>query len=344
MTELSQELRNCALLALNPNGAIPENLVKLISIPTIISLIESSDNPEVQSAIDTLNGQVTTINLTLQSLQNQIDSGTNTAQFNQLSAALTDFVNTTNTAIAALQNSVNTSSQNVTQQLNQFSATLTGYTTSIANNTQAISTIFPNTTANSAAIESLANRTQTIEINIEGLPVFESNTNNTLTSLYSLVYALQDMDVTLNSHINAIPKQIFPTSFHHFHDTSKIITGGALISVQQAASLYATNWQQNVAALNDSFSFSELLAAGTYTFIMLVTRSSNKGDLQLYIDGVLAFNDFVGYSATQVYERVTRTITITTDGLHNFVFTVYKKNVSSTGYAFLCSKFSAYKN
>jgi hypothetical protein len=75
-----------------------------------------------------------------------------------------------------------------------------------------------------------------------------------------------------------------------------------------------------------------------------MTRANNKGKLQLKINNVLAFNDVDGYNATTIYERVTRTITITTRGLQEFVFTVYSKNASSTAYFNLINKISAYKN
>ena len=316
------------------NGQTPS--LRLITFESIIELAGNSNSANLQTAIDTLNGQIVTVNTTLQSLQTQINSSGTSAQISNLSDALNAYVSSNNAAIAQLQTQINSSA--TSSQFTQISNTLNAY---VISNNAAIAQL--QALVNSSGTN-LTQQLNDFSTTLSTLNNTVSNNSQGISNIFAIVNAQDGQIDLLTNTINALPKQVFPTSFEHFHDNTKIVTGGALIFTQQAASIYATNWQQSPAAINDSFTFSKLLAAGTYTFSMLVTRSSNKGDLQLYIDGVLAFNDFVGYNATQVYERVTRTITIANDGLHNFVFTIYKKNASSTGYAFLASKFSAYKN
>ncbi|MDZ7970508.1 MAG: hypothetical protein RM368_37220 [Nostoc sp. DedSLP03] len=305
--------------------------LRLISISSILALVDNSGDPISQTVIDAINNEIASLNTkysnlntSLQNLATSVNSlaSQNTqTQITEINTQITNLVSTVNTLVSQNLNSQIADINDVVTDLN------TNYTDYVASNNAALQ----------ALTLSLNSQITTLNTNLLDYGSIVNSLNSTVGNHSTAI-------ANLFAATNAIVPQNYPTTFQHFHDTSKVITGGALLLVQQTASPYATSFQQNPAALGDSFSFSVLLKAGTYTFIMLVTRSSNKGDLQLYIDGTLAFNDFVGYNATQIYERVTRTITIANDGLHEFVFTVYKKNALSTGYAFLCSKFSVFKN
>jgi hypothetical protein len=230
--------------------------------------------------------------------------------------------------------------------------------------TNALTALDGRVAATEQANSSIASEVLSQDTRLDQLTLGQSNVQSNYNSLVSTVSSLSftvsnqgeivnyanKENVTqriqiqdLQTQVTAL-QQLLPQGFQHFHDTSKILVGNALSSVQVAASFYSTMWQQNPGAVNDSFSFTALLAPGTYTLVMLITRANNKEKLKLSINGVQAFNDLEGYNSTTIYERITRTITITAGGLQEFVFTVWGKNASSTGYAFLVNKISAYKN
>ncbi|MDZ7968755.1 MAG: hypothetical protein RM368_28020 [Nostoc sp. DedSLP03] len=233
----------------------------------------------------------------------------------------------------------------------------------IASITNALATLQTTVEDNEGSITSIATELANQNTRLGNIEIAESslwsNFNGLVSNVNSLTQTVDSQDSIisyvnnenanqrvqiqdLQTQIVALQK-VLPQGFQHFHDTSKVLVGNALSPVQVAASFYSTMWQQNPAALNDSFSFTALLSPGTYTLVMLVTRANNKGKLKLSINGVQAFDDLDGYNSTTIYERITRTITITTSGLQEFVFTVWGKNSLSSGYAFLVNKISAYK-
>ncbi|MEH2170799.1 MAG: hypothetical protein V7K41_29940 [Nostoc sp.] len=278
-----------------------------------------------------------------------------------------------NAAVASTTNAINA----LETRLDSNEDSITNITTQLTNQNTRLNSIEVAETRVGNAVTALENRVGSNEdviannaTAIGGQQSQIDSINNSVISLNSGNAALYDYANTIGQKVNAQAQTIsfldgqnavktvaiqslqdkitalenaLPQGFQHFHDTSKVLVGSGLSFVQVAASFYATMWQQSPAALNDSFSFTALLAPGTYTLVMLVTRANNKGKLKLSINGVQAFDDLDGYNSTTIYERITRTITITTSGLQQFVFTVWGKNASSTGYAFLINKISAYK-
>lgn len=251
----------------------------------------------------------TALNAAIATVGNAVTALENRVENNEwsITSVTTELTNqdTKLTELNAAIASLNALITNSNSQLNQFAGTVNALGSTVGDHTQAISDIFLSLNSNIPTIQTLATRITAIEAKLAA--------------------------------------QSLPTSFQHFHDTSKVLVGNGLSPVQVAASFYATMWQQNPAALNDSFSFTALLAPGTYTLVMLITRANNKGKLKLSVNGVQAFDDLDGYNSTTIYERITRTITITAGGLQEFVFTVWGKNTLSSGYAFLINKISAYK-
>ncbi|MBD2516866.1 hypothetical protein H6G93_17945 [Nostoc sp. FACHB-973] len=137
--------------------------------------------------------------------------------------------------------------------------------------------------------------------------------------------------------------QQYPEAFTHFHDESIVISGNSL-SGSVSSNYWYTLFSQSPAAINNSFKFRKQLKAGNYTLKILGITSSNYGILSLAINGVSQFSDVNLYSSSTVYNVIfTKTITIASDGYHEFIFTVAAKSASSSGYVAPISKFWAYK-
>ncbi len=134
--------------------------------------------------------------------------------------------------------------------------------------------------------------------------------------------------------------QTYPTSFSHWHDESIIEQGNSLRTDIVTSLTYGIETYQDPPAINDSFSFYRLLAAGNYRISILTCRKSNLGKLKLEINGVLAFNDLDCYNASIISNAtLTRDVVIATSGLQKFKWTVYTKNASASTYYFSGRKF-----
>lgn len=328
------------VLALDIDGGPSQSpTLRLVTLASILELIGNTGDPISQSVIDAINAQLATLTTEYSNLNTSVQS--NTTNVNALvTANFSNQINQINTAISALNAAYTAYVNSNNLIVNNTSNALSSLTTTVNNNITSDDTRLDN-------VELLQSNVQS---NFNGLVATVNTLTQTVTGQGQVVDYVNNENANQRVQISDLQSQVatlqtlLPSGFQHWHDTSKILVGGAIASVQVAASFYATMWQQNPAALNDSFSFTTLLSAGTYTLVILMTRATNKGKLQLKINNVLAFNDVDGYNATTVYERITRTITITTSGLQEFVFTVWSKNTSSTGYFNLINKVSAYKN
>ncbi|MBC1218489.1 hypothetical protein GNF10_17340 [Nostoc sp. UCD121] len=142
----------------------------------------------------------------------------------------------------------------------------------------------------------------------------------------------------------ALPELLLPNGFTHWHDESEVLNGGQIKTDTNAVLAYGCEIYQNPPALNDSFSFKKLLAAGSYNLFVLTVLGLNLGKLKLEIDGNLAFDDMDFYSSPVIYNAMPqRAITIPSDGLHEFKFTVFTKNPASSNYYFSGRKIWARK-
>lgn len=294
------------LLALDIDGGISQNpTLRLVTVASILSMIQLPENPVTQSAIE--------------ELENNLSS---------LGVALNDYIVLNNTNIQAIETLIQSleSNNGNDERLDALEATV--------NNLP----IIPS---------GLVSQVDSLQSNYNGQANTMATLQTGLLDQQNFANFLNSQIVALTNRVNTIDIAIanikLPTTFQHFHDTSKVVTGASLSRVQLAASIYVSQYQQSPASLNDSFSFSQLLVAGTYDLRMNVTKANNKGDLELRINGLLAFDDVSGYNSTVLHEDIIRTITIPSDGLHEFVFKVKGKNASSSNYFWLMSKVSAHK-
>lgn len=136
----------------------------------------------------------------------------------------------------------------------------------------------------------------------------------------------------------------YPTYFTHWHDESIVVSGGAIRTDTNASIAYAAETYQNPGANGDKFSFKKLIQAGNYKISVLTVRTTTVGILKLEIDGVTAFSDMDLYSSSLIVNAVlTKNITISTDGLHEFVWTINGKNTAANNYYFSGRKIWAIK-
>lgn len=135
-----------------------------------------------------------------------------------------------------------------------------------------------------------------------------------------------------------------PTDFTHWHDQSIVVTGNAIRADIVSSYLYGIEIYQNPPAINDAFKFSKVLAAGNYRIGILTATKTNLAKLKLEINNILAFDDLDCYSASQnLNAYLYRDISISSDGLQEFKFTVYDKNLNSSNWFFSGRKFWGYK-
>lgn len=124
----------------------------------------------------------------------------------------------------------------------------------------------------------------------------------------------------------------YPRRASMFHRDSIVITGNALtinLDASQQMSHYAF---QNAAAINDEFSQSFWLEAGTYTLKYTCLTASASGIITWYVDGE-SQGTVDGYSAGTTYNVVkTLSITVRTSGYHVLRGVTASKNASSSGY------------
>jgi hypothetical protein len=137
----------------------------------------------------------------------------------------------------------------------------------------------------------------------------------------------------------------YPEEFTHFHDQSTVTTGNALAFTASASYVHGFVSYQNPPAINNSFKFKKSLKAGTYTLKLLGSVGNVYGILSLSINGVLQFTDWSLYSTSNTNNVVlSKTVTITSDGRQEFIFTVASKNVASSNYFASITKFWCTKN
>lgn len=132
----------------------------------------------------------------------------------------------------------------------------------------------------------------------------------------------------------------FPKRATLWHDEAIVTVGNALLNALNVSQIYALYVFQSTAALNDAFTQSFWLAAGTYTFSALGVTSTTAGQIDWYIDGVKVVTLQDWYVASPAFNVVkTATVTVIGDGWHQLKGIVSAKNVSSGGYNLNLTKY-----
>jgi hypothetical protein len=136
---------------------------------------------------------------------------------------------------------------------------------------------------------------------------------------------------------------VYPTRATFFADEIQVTVGSALHSPNHDSNQsYALIQRQTAPAANgDTFTHSFMLAAGTYTFVVVGYTDLNRCILDWYIDNVSIVTGQDWYSASGVYNVVKSngSITVTGDGRHVLKGVVNGKNASSSGFFYTLTKY-----
>ena len=125
-----------------------------------------------------------------------------------------------------------------------------------------------------------------------------------------------------------------------WHDESTVINGSAIapqVAVNQYYNMLAL---QILPAINDEWSNSVILQAGTYRVSILMVHGPNSGILTLSLDGtnILTVDS---YNAALTHNQITNsgfTINVATTGRHIIRGLTASKNAASIGYEALITK------
>lgn len=131
----------------------------------------------------------------------------------------------------------------------------------------------------------------------------------------------------------------FPTRATCWHDEANFLTGTCVTSLVTSTAYVLADYQ-STGALNDTFTHSVFLKAGTYTFTVLGVTASNLGQITWSLDGATFITNQDWYSAS-LTASVTQsgTVTIYRDGYHLVQGQVTAKNASSSGYFAALTKY-----
>ena len=141
---------------------------------------------------------------------------------------------------------------------------------------------------------------------------------------------------TPSATINAYPQRATM-----WHDEATVTNGNALTHAMESAHPYQTVSWQNASAINDAFSHSFFLKAGTYEFTVLGYTSLTLGQVDWSIDGNLIASNQDWYSGGVVknVRKTVSSVTVTGDGYHKLTGVVDSKNGASGGYDLLLTKY-----
>lgn len=183
-----------------------------------------------------------------------------------------------------------------------------------------------------------------------------SASSGTIGSLYSSTINSSSSALTINGSVSL--SQVSSSQLLSTNTSKQIISGGILIYPIRASfwadelyttynlttelepsQEYSTYTYQTTPALHDIATFSVFLQNGTYYLQMLSSLNPNCGIATIYIDGVNVAG-FDMYSALQVFNYSNRfLVNIVGSGCHTITIKMDSKNASSSGYAFLFTKF-----
>jgi hypothetical protein len=125
---------------------------------------------------------------------------------------------------------------------------------------------------------------------------------------------------------------IFSSCFCHWQEgfmTSGSYTNVISFNASQILSFYGNS--STGCADGDERTFYVPLKAGTYTFECYFQRNTNRGKVDIYMDGTTFATAVDLYAASSIFNSVTTItgITVTGDGLHTIKFKINGKNASS---------------
>lgn len=123
-----------------------------------------------------------------------------------------------------------------------------------------------------------------------------------------------------------------------------VIQGTWVLTVSTSYFLYGY-FSNSTAANGDQISFMAYLSAGTYTFAIIISKSTTSPILDLLIDGV-SKGTLDLYNSPTIYNQMLKisSISITTSGLKTISLKANDKNPLSTSYVIRFGGFSLYRS
>ena len=133
-----------------------------------------------------------------------------------------------------------------------------------------------------------------------------------------------------------------PIRFSIFHGDALVTAGNSMVQTIAATQAYNQSWAQTAAADSDSFTYSFVLGAGTYTIYFLGRTTTTSGKIDWDIDGtaITVGQDWYSGAGVVNVEQSVAAVTVgaTDGGRHTMTGTVNGKNVASGGYTIALTK------
>jgi len=131
----------------------------------------------------------------------------------------------------------------------------------------------------------------------------------------------------------------YPTFCSLFADEATPSGSGYVTYQDDANQAYAYYSWYSSPAIGDSFTWPFFLAGGNYNMFVLAIAGNNRGQVEVYIDGVLQGAIFDFYTPSTEYNYyVGVNVNVIGDGPHTLELKVSGKNGSSSNYFFLITK------
>ena len=155
----------------------------------------------------------------------------------------------------------------------------------------------------------------------------------TITSFSSgTALSAADLNTMVKGNLDHLYDNL-PTRATLWHDEATVTAGNALTRTIAASQAYGWFAYQNAAADADSFTYTLVLAAGTYTMYVLGKTNSSYGKLDWDLDGTTITTGQDWYAAeTFNVTKTVASIVVTTGGRLVLTGTVNGKNAGSTNY------------
>ena len=143
-----------------------------------------------------------------------------------------------------------------------------------------------------------------------------------------ILQQVMDLQYQLESPVSIV----YPKRVTLFHEQATVLAGNPITLFVNSSQYLNAVYRQEPAANLNRFTYSFLLAAGTYKLFCHCATSNTYGKLQMSIDNAaLGIEDF--YSASTVFNVIKFfQFTVDFDGLHILDCVVNGKNASSSDY------------
>jgi len=130
--------------------------------------------------------------------------------------------------------------------------------------------------------------------------------------------------------VSDAPTISLPKRWTMLHDEANVLAGNGLVLTSSASQFMNGYTSQVTAALNDAFTHSVELEAGTYTFSVLGVISTTAGQIDWYIDNVKVITLQDWYTAAPAFNTIkTASVSVTTSGYHQIKGIVAGRNASN---------------